>query len=180
MKWQPADGKHYDHQRQHLGGLLAPIDAVVPSGRADVVFQLDPDADVSIADDGQREDVLQEQHGEAVDDPVPTGPVGPILGADRDSEVDGRDLLVAILSEDGQGCRQDGGHGPGECHDEKAGVPGEAPAEVEDDAAVTLQGDDGQGQDGHVHAQGLSKRHHVAQHSPELPLIQQSVNQRKG
>ena len=97
--------------------------------------------------------------------------MGPPLRADGDAQVDGGDLLVAVLPEDGQGGRQDGRHGPGGGHDEEAGVPREAPAEVEDDAAVALQSNDRQGQDGHVHTQGLSKGHHVAQHSPKLPLI---------
>ena len=49
---QPADGKHHHHQRQHLGGLFAAVDAVVPAWRADVILQFDPDADVSVTDDG--------------------------------------------------------------------------------------------------------------------------------
>lgn len=106
--------------------------------------------------------------------------MGPVLRADSDAQVDGRDLFMAVLSEDGQGCCQDSRHSPGDCHDEEARVPREAPTKVEDDAAVTLQSDDSQGQDGHMHTQGLGKRHHVAQHSPELPLIQQSVNQSEG
>lgn len=49
---QPADSKHQNHQRQHLGGLFATVDAVVAVGRADMVLQFDPDADVSVTDDG--------------------------------------------------------------------------------------------------------------------------------
>lgn len=97
--------------------------------------------------------------------------MGPLLRADSDAKVDGRDLFMAIFSEDGQGCRQDSRHRPGEGHDEEAGVPREAPTKVEDDAAVALQSDDSQGEDGHMHTECLGKGHHVAQHSPELPLI---------
>lgn len=180
MERQPADGKHHHHQRQHLCGLLTPFDAVVATGGADVILELDPDADVCVADNRQGDDVLQEQHGQAVDDAAPAGALRPVLRADGDTQVNGGDLLLTILPEYSQGGGQDGRGGPGERHDDEAGVPGEAAAEVEDDAAVALQGDDGQGEDGHVHAQGLGEGHHVAQHRPELPLVQQSVNQGEG
>lgn len=52
MEWQPAGSKHHHYQRQHLGGLFAAVDAVVTAGRADVILQFDPDADVSVTDDG--------------------------------------------------------------------------------------------------------------------------------
>lgn len=180
MKRQPARREHHHDQRQHLGGLLAAVDAVAAAGWADVVLQLDPDADVGVADDGQRDDVLQQEHGQAVDEAVPAGPMGPLLRAHGDAQVDRRDLLVAVLPEDGQRGRQDGGRRPSERHDEEAGAPRQPLAQVEDDAAVALQGDDGQGEDGHVDAQGLSEGHHVAQHGPELPLVQQGVYQGEG
>lgn len=180
VKRQPAGRKHHHHQRQHLGGLLASVDAIAAAGRADVVLQLDPDAYVGVADDGQRNDVLQQQHRQAVDESVPAGAVRPLLRAHRDAQVDRRDLLIAVLSEDGQRSGQDGGRRPSEGHDEEAGTPRQPLAQVENDTAVTLQCDDGQGQDGHVDAQGLSKGDHVAQHVPKLPLVQQSVDQSEG
>lgn len=87
---------------------------------------------------------------------------------------------MAVLPEDSQWRCQDSRHCPSDCHDEEAGAPREATTKVEDNTTVTLQSNDSEGQDGHVHTQGLGKWHHVTQHSPELPLIKQSVNQSEG
>ncbi len=61
MKGKPANSEDHDHQRQHLRGLLPAADAVSAVGRADVVLQFDPDAHVSVADDRQRDHILQEK-----------------------------------------------------------------------------------------------------------------------
>ena len=180
VEGQPARGEHHHHQGQHLCGLPAAAQALAVGGRAHVVLELQPDADVGVADDGQRQDELQQQHGQAVDDAVAAGAVRPLLGAHGDAQVDGGYLLVAVLPEDGQRRGQHGRDGPGEGHDEEAGAPGEPLAQVEDDAAVALQRDDGHGQDGHVHAESLGVGHHVAQHGAELPLVQQRVDQGEG
>lgn len=62
VEGKPANSEDHDHQRQHLRGLLPAADAITAVGRADVVLQFDPDAHVSIADDRQRDHILQEKH----------------------------------------------------------------------------------------------------------------------
>lgn len=82
---QPADGEHHHHGHQHLGGFAAAavslgagaaVDAALR--RADVATQLGPDAGVGEGDDGQRQEVLQDQHGDAVERTVRTF-TGPLL-----------------------------------------------------------------------------------------------------
>ena len=77
VEGQPADGEHHHHGHQHLGGFAA---AAVSLGagaavaaafrRADVAAQFGPDAGVGEGDDGQRQEILQDEHGDAVDGPV--------------------------------------------------------------------------------------------------------------
>ncbi len=74
---QPADGEHHHHGHQHLGGFAAAAVALRASAaaagilcRADVAAQFGPDASVSEGNDGERQEVLQDQHGDAVNGAV--------------------------------------------------------------------------------------------------------------
>lgn len=87
MEGQPADGEHHHHGHQHLRGLAAPAVAFGAGttagavlGRADVASQFGPDAGVGEGDDGQRQEVLQDEHGDAVDGAVGAFP-RPLLRA---------------------------------------------------------------------------------------------------
>lgn len=77
VEGQPADGEHHHHGHQHLGGLAAPAvalrsGAAVAHGLrwAHVAAQFGPDAGVGEGDNGQRQEVLQDQHGDAVEGAV--------------------------------------------------------------------------------------------------------------
>lgn len=77
VEGQPADGEHHHHGHQHLGGFAAPA---VPLGAgaavaavlrgADMASEFGPDAGIGKGNDGQREEVLQDQHGDAVEGTV--------------------------------------------------------------------------------------------------------------
>lgn len=77
VEGQPADGEHHHHGHQHLGGLAAPAvalraGAAVAHGLrwAHMAAQFGPDAGVGEGDNGQRQEVLQDQHGDAVEGAV--------------------------------------------------------------------------------------------------------------
>lgn len=179
VKRQPAQGKHQHHPYQHLGGLLAALDAVPAVRGAGEVAQLGPDAHVSIADDAQRYNVLQKQHGQAIDDGIAVGAVWPLLRAHGNAQPDVGDLLAPVLPEDCQGAGQHGRGGPCQPDDGEAGAARQAALQVEHNAAVALQGDHRQSQYGNVDAQGLGIGHEVAQHRAKLPLVEQRVRQGK-
>lgn len=74
MEGQPADSKHHHHGHQHFGGLTTPPVALGASANvadtlcgAYMAAQFGPDAGVGKGDDGQWQEVLQDQHGDAVD-----------------------------------------------------------------------------------------------------------------
>lgn len=88
VEGQPADGKHHHHGHQHLGGFAAPavpLRAATAAADvlrwADVASQFGPDAGVGEGDDGQRQEVLQDQHGDTVDGAVRVF-TGPLLRTD--------------------------------------------------------------------------------------------------
>lgn len=77
MEGQPADSEHHHHGHQHLGGFAAPAVALRAGTAAangicwaDMAAQFGPDAGIGKRDDGQRQEVLQDQHGDAVDGAV--------------------------------------------------------------------------------------------------------------
>ena len=71
---QPTDGENHHHGHQHFGGFppsamaLRRSTAGANAGfrRANVGAELRPDSCVGEGDDGERQEVLQDQHGDAV------------------------------------------------------------------------------------------------------------------
>lgn len=106
VEGQPADGKHHHHGHQHLGGFAAPAVSLRAGAIAtqalrwaDVAAQFGPDAGVGEGDDGQRQEVLQDQHGDAVDGAVRVF-TGPLLGTDLRDETEPQRFSLRYVSFD--------------------------------------------------------------------------------
>lgn len=82
VEGQPADGKHHHHGDQHLSGPLPALVMVVSTPVRHILHFL-PDTDVGKAVNGQRQTILNNEHGHAVDAAVHAAP-RPLLYAHLD------------------------------------------------------------------------------------------------
>lgn len=92
VEGQPAHGEHHHHGHQHFGGFAAPPVALGAGAAgaaalrwAYVAAQFGPDPGVGKGDDGQRKEVLQDQHRDAVDGAIRAF-TGPLLCTNLEEE----------------------------------------------------------------------------------------------